>query len=386
MDAERFGAAFPGSLVPISGTEPDWAFIPHPIPRVWNLPAALVPLLVDAREALARLDGAGRYLPANTILLRPLQQREALRSSALEGTFATAEELLAYGLEPKAPTSSSDPTNAWREVFNYDRALQQGLELLQKLPLSSRVIREIHETLLNGVRGTDRTPGIFRTRQVHIGSDRRFIPPPPDKLDGLILDLENYMNETVSTDSLIQSFIAHYQFETIHPFLDGNGRVGRLLLSLMISKKCGLQAPWLYLSPFFDKHKDEYIDCLFNVSTQGKWDEWIALCLRGTIAEATNALARIDSLLKLKSKYEQKLANEPRSSARLHSIVAYLLGSPLTTIPDVVKRFSTTFPTAKKEIEKLIALNILEESPRNTKPKYYIAREFFAAAYSENES
>jgi Fic family protein len=381
MDANRFGPSFPGSLVPISGAQPDWAFVPHRIPRKWDLPSNLVPLLVDARQSLARLDGAGRYLPGNSTLLRPLQQREALTSSALEGTFATAEELLAYGLKPKNPTSTSDPMNSWREVFNYDEALQRGLKMLTKLPLSSRVIRELHEKLLERVRGTDRTPGVFRTRQVHIGSDRRFVPPPPDKLNELISDLETYMNEAVETDSLIQSFIAHYQFETIHPFLDGNGRVGRLLLSLMIFKKCELQAPWLYLSPFFDRHKDEYIDCLFNVSTHGNWTAWITLCLRATAAEATNALARIDKLLALKKKYEEQLADEPRSSARLQQIVWHLLGSPLVTIPNLAKKCSITFPTAKKDVDKLISLGILHESPRDTKPTYYIAREYFAAAY-----
>ena len=383
MDVEKFGANFPGSLIPIAGAQPDWAFVPHPIPRGWTLPAELVPLLVDAHQALARLDGAGRYLPGNSILLRPLQQREAIRSSALEGTFATAEELLAYGLEPKDPTSSTDPVNAWREVFNYDEALQLGQSLLENLPLSSRVIRKLHATLLNGVRGTDRTPGVFRTNQVHIGSDKRFVPPPPNKIDELITDLESYMNEAVVADNLIQSFIAHYQFETIHPFLDGNGRVGRLLLSLMIFKKCDIQSPWLYLSPFFDKYKDEYIGCLFNVSTQGDWSAWVALCLRATIAEATNALTRIDKLLKLKADYERRLASEPRSSARLHHIVGMLLGAPLTTIPNIAKQLSITFPTAKKEVDKLLALKILEESSRGTKPKHYIAREFFAAAYDE---
>lgn len=386
MDVERFGPTFPGSLVPIAGLQPDWAFVPNKIPRDLELPSDLVFLLVEAHQALARLDGAGRYLPANSILLRPLQQREAIRSSALEGTFATAEELLVYGLEPKAPTSSTDPVNAWREVFNYDEALKLGQSLLTKLPLSSRVIRRLHATLLDRVRGTDRTPGAFRTHQVHIGSDKRFIPPPPNRIDELITDLENYMNESVAVDCLVQSFIAHYQFETIHPFLDGNGRVGRVLLSLMIFKRCGLQSPWLYLSPFFDKHKDEYIDCLFNVSTQGNWAAWVKLCLRGTIAEATNALARIDKLLKIKARYDEKLASHPRSSARLNNIVAYLLGSPLTTVPDLAKRFSITFPTAKNDMEKLIALKIVRESPRDTKPKYYIAREFFQAAYSESES
>ena len=384
MDKTLFSSQSPGTLVAISGPEADWAFIPAPLPRDWHLPSDLVPLLVDARQALARLDGAGRYLPSNTFLLRPLQRREALRSSALEGTFATAEELLAYGLEPKDPTSSTDPVNSWREVFNYDAALQQAQRLLVDLPLSSRVIRELHATLLAGVRGTDRTPGAFRKRQVHIGSERRFVPPPPNQVEDLIMDLEKYMNDTLETDCLIQAFLAHYQFETIHPFLDGNGRVGRLLLSLMVFRKCGLQSPWLYLSPYFDKHKDEYIDRLFAVSTQGDWSSWVKLCLRATISEAKNALIRIDKLLELKTKYEEKLAKEPRSSVRLQQIVVSLLSSPLTTVPALAKQFKVSFPTAQQDVRKLVNLGILAESSRSSKPQYYISREFFQATYSED--
>jgi Fic family protein len=381
---ENFQPGSPGELVAIATPDPDWAFVPAPVPRNWDIPQELVPLLVDARQSLARLDGAGRYLPPDTILLRPLQRREALRSSALEGTFATAEELLAYGLEPRDPTSSSDPTNAWREVFNYDAALQKGQRLLVELPLSSRVIRELHATLLSSVRGTDRTPGDFRTRQVHIGSDRRFVPAPADRVDALIADLERYMNEQVRADCLVQSFLAHYQFETIHPFLDGNGRVGRLLLSLMVYKKCNLQSPWLYLSPYFERHKDEYINRLFAVSTHGDWAGWVTLCLRATIAEANNALQRIDKLVALKMKYEERLAKEARHSARLQQIVVSLLSQPLTTIPSLAKKFKVSFPTAKQDVGKLIQLGILSESKRQSKPQYYISDEFFEAAYSED--
>jgi Fic family protein len=251
------------------------------------------------------------------------------------------------------------------------------------MPLSSRVFRELHQTLLDGVRGTDRTPGVFRKRQVHIGSDRRFVPPPPDRVENLIADLERYMNDPDPTDCLIQAFLAHYQFETIHPFLDGNGRVGRLILSLMVYSKCGLQAPWLYLSSYFDRHKDEYIRCLYDVSTRGDWTSWVTLCLRATVSETTNALKRIDQLLALKTQYEEKLAREPRLSARLQQIVVSLLSSPLTTIPALAEKFGVSFPTAQADVRKLIELGILTESPRQSKPKYYISNEFFKAAYSE---
>jgi Fic family protein len=178
--------------------------------------------------------------------------------------------------------------------------------------------------------------------------------------------------------------LAHYQFETIHPFLDGNGRVGRLLLSLMVFKKCALQSPWLYLSPYFDKHKDEYIDRLFSVSTRGDWSGWVKLCLRATIAEATNALTRIDKLIALKAKYEERLGKEPRSSVRLQQIVVSLMSSPMTTIPALAKQFKVTFPTAQQDVRKLINLEILEESRRSSKPQYYIAPEFFQVTYSED--
>lgn len=384
MDRAQFLEHAPGSLVPIGTPEQGWAFVPAPLPRDWVLPSEHIALLVDARQSLARLDGAGRHLPPHSLLLRPLQRREALRSSALEGTFATAEELLAYGLEPKDPISTADPANAWREVFNYDAALQHGQKLLRELPLSSRVIRELHKRLLERVRGSDRRPGAFRTRQVHIGSDRRFVPAPPDQVPDLIAELERYMNEPVTTDCLVQAFLTHYQFETIHPFLDGNGRVGRLLLSLMVHIKCGLQSPWLYLSPYFERYKDEYINRQFSVSTRGDFGGWVAFCLRATVAEANNALARIDRLLALKTKYEKKLASSARVSSRLQPIVSHLLSSPLTTIPALAKQFKVTFPTAQKDVHRLIELGILKESPRQSKPRYYISHEFLAAAYAED--
>ncbi|MFZ0007737.1 MAG: Fic family protein [Steroidobacteraceae bacterium] len=385
MDVTLFGPNSPGNLIRISAPWPDWAFIPGPIPKNWQPTPELVPLLVDARQCLARLDGAARYLPANTYLLRPLQQREALRSSALEGTYATAEQLLLYGLEPKEPTSSSDPANAWREVFNYDSALQRAEQLLRHVPIASRVMKELHSRLLEGVRGADRTPGVFRRRQVHIGSDRRFVPAPHDQVEDCIAKLERYINEPDNTDPLVRTFMAHYQFEAIHPFLDGNGRVGRLLLAVMIHRACSLQAPWLYLSPYFDKHKDEYIDRLFQVSTKGDWNSWIALCLRGTIEESRNALMRIDNLIKLKDKYEKQLA-KARSSARLQQMVVHLLSSPVTTISALARQFDITFPTAQADVRRLMKLRILKQMVPRSKPMSFIAHEFFKAAYLEELS
>jgi len=357
-------------------------FIPAPLAVGFEITQELFRPLMEAREAVARLDGAGRFLPAGQLLVRPLQQREAIRSSSLEGTYATPEELLAYELEPKEPTSSEDPVNTWREVFNYDRALRQGQDLLNELPISNRLIRMLHETLLTGVRGKDRTPGVFRKRQVHVGSDRRFVPPPPEDVENLMGDLEGYINLDTQTDPLIKAFLAHYQFETIHPFLDGNGRVGRLILTLMIFNGCALKQPWLYLSAYFDRYKDEYIDALFRVSTEGNWLNWIKLCLRATASEANDAMARIDALVILKTEYEAKIATASLP-ARLMQIVLALFDFPMISVPIVVKKCNVTFPTAKKDVERLMELGILSPSSLRGSPQNYIASQIFKIAYTD---
>jgi Fic family protein len=384
MEKNKFSSASPGKLVRVNTPDPDWAFVPEPIPRNWALPVDLYPKLIIARDKLARLEGAGKYMPASSLLLRPIQQREAITSSRLEGTFATAEELLAYGLAPKNPTSQSDPVNSWKEVFNYDKALQKGQERLLKLPLSNRLIKELHNDLLGGVRGSTANPGEFRKHQVHIGSSRRFVPVPPETIEDSMKDMEEYMNSPSDTlDPLVRSFLAHYQFETIHPFADGNGRVGRLLLSLMVSATCKLQQPWLYLSPYFEQHKDEYIDALFNVSANGDWKNWVNVCLNATIAETQEAMERIDELLELKGKYEQKIQTSKGSNVRLMQILNLILASPMVTVPKLMNNFKVTFPTAQADVDKLVTLGILEKSPRMHKPQYYIAQEIFGVAYRE---
>jgi Fic family protein len=384
MDKSKFSSRSPGKLVKVNTPDPDWAFVPDAIPRNWPLPVDLYPKLIIARDQLARLEGAGKYMPASSLLLRPIQQREAITSSRLEGTFATAEELLAYGLEPKIPTSQTDPVNSWKEVFNYDKALQKGQERLLKLPLSNRLIKELHSVLLSNVRGSTANPGEFRKHQVHIGAARRFVPVPPETIEASMRDIEEYMNEPSDTlDPLVRAFLAHYQFESIHPFADGNGRVGRLLLSLMVSATCKLQQPWLYLSPYFEQHKDEYIDALFNVSAKGDWRSWVNICLNATIAETREAMERIDELLDLKRKYEQKIQKSKGSNVRLMEILNLIMASPMVTVPNLMNHFKVTFPTAQADVDKLITMGILEKSTRIHKPQYYIAQQIFAIAYRE---
>lgn len=380
LDASRFTEQKTGSLVEVLAPEKDWAFLPDNLPPSWQFPDTLWPLLADARECLGTLNGIGRSLPDPQLLLRPFQRREALRSSSLEGTYATPEELMLFEMNPRQPTSEEDPANAWLEVANYGKALRHGCKLLEKLPLSLRVIRKMHELLLSGVRGRSKSPGEFRKYQVQIGSDRRYMPPPPEHVQPCLDALEKYLNtDEGNYDPLVRSYIVHYQFEAIHPFLDGNGRVGRALLALMIYKWCGHYLPWLYMSPFYEKFKDEYISRLFEISTKGDWSGWIEFCLRGTVFQAKDSIRRCDLLRRLRDEFQKKV---PKPSARTYRIIEDLFSRPIVTVPQIAARYNVTYPTAKADIDRLVKAGILTESP-DIYPKPYYAGEIMGVAYSD---
>ncbi len=272
MDIKRFLQNAPGEIVAIADGE--HAFVPRPLPPQWEFSVRLWPLLAEAKQQVGILEGLGRNLPNPAILLRPLADREAIRSSSLEGTYATPKELLLFELEPRESKSERDPTNDQREVFNYRSALQHGTTT--ELPISLRLIRDLHRILMTGVRGKDRTPGEFRRIQVAIGATHRFVPVPPERMMDCLDPLEKYFHDTSSGyDPLVECFLVHYQFETIHPFMDGNGRVGRLLLALMLQQRCKLSKPWLYMSEYYERFCDDYFKALFEVSTDGNWEGWI---------------------------------------------------------------------------------------------------------------
>lgn len=380
MKADLFNSASPGRLIPISIGTKDFAFVPDPLPRRWDVPLNLWPLLASARESLARLDGIGRTLPDADLLLRPLQRREAIRSSSLEGTYASAEELLLFELEPKEPAAANDRQADWIEVANYAAALRRGTTLLESLPLSLRLIREMHKVLMWGARGRDRAPGDFRRNQVHIGADRRYVPPPPNELQACLDDFEYFLNDADAIDPLIRTFIAHYQFEAIHPFIDGNGRVGRALLALATFKWSGLSRPWLYVSPFFDRHKDQYIDALFSVSTTGDWHRWLTFCLQATIDSCEDSIRRCDRLVSFRDAFHRKA---DRVSRRAHPLIEGLFSNPIVRVSDVARRLAVAYPTARRDIDKLVDCGILSELA-NVYPKAFYAREIFNAAYGED--
>ncbi|MCA9246067.1 MAG: Fic family protein [Planctomycetales bacterium] len=380
MDIKQFSVKATGELLKLQ-TKAGWAFVPEVMPPKWKFPESMWPLLVEARTALAALNGIGQSLDEPELLLKPLQNREALTSSSLEGTYVTPEQLLMYELDPREPKASDDRVADWKEVFNYSNALRHGAERLSSLPLCSRLIKEMHAILMHGVRGRNKAPGEFRKWQVQIGSDARFVPPPASHVDDLMTNLDQYMNKSNDYDPLVRCYIVHYQFETIHPFGDGNGRVGRSLLALMISHLLGHTHPWLYMSAFYEKYRDEYVSKMFNVSTEGSWEEWIEFCLRGTLQQARDSIARCKKFRELKKRYQEDAGT---LTPRTYKIIEGLFTKPLVWVTHVAEQFSVSYPTAKSDLDRLVDADILRELP-DSRPKAYYAPDVMKAAYHEGE-
>ena len=356
------------------------AFVPNPLPPGWVWPQDLWPLLLDAKCALSSLGGTGKHLPNPEILLQPLQRREAQLSSKLEGTITDPPQQVLFDADPRYPTSAQDPNNALREVFNYRRALRSRLDKTNDLPLSLRLIRELHKVLMDGVRGSDQTPGEFRTIQNQIGLPARYVPPPPEYLSETLNAFESYMHSPDDFDPLVRAFLAHYQFEAIHPFRDGNGRVGRLLLSFMIAEWCKLSSQWLYMSAFFEKRKTDYIDLLLNVSTRGDWEAWARFCLEGVLAQSIDTEKRCERLLELHRDFHARLRS---GRVRLSNLVDRLFKSPVIGVTQYSKEVKVTYPTARSDLRKLAELGILEDL--NMDPISYYCPSIYGITFEDIE-
>jgi len=380
MEKSRFSEHSPGRLVEVRLPRNDWSFVPDELPPNWEFPARLWPLLANAKEALGTLNGIGQTLPNPELLLRPLATREAIASSKIENTFVTPKELLLYELDPHESRTGNDKQADWMEVFNYGRAMRQGCTALSELPLCSRLIRDMHGTLMHGARGRDKSPGEFRSCAVQIGSSGRFIPPPAANVGRLMDNLEWYMNREDDLDRLVRCFVVHYQFEAIHPFADGNGRVGRALLALMIYHSHGHLMPWLFLSAYFERYQEEYVQKLFDVSTRGAWEEWIEYCLNGVIVQSRDSIVRCNLFHQLRGKYDARVDSH---SPRTHQIIESLFASPVVTIPSVAKRFHVQYHTAQSDIERLMDAHILFEVG-GTHPRSFFAPEIMRIAYDDD--
>jgi Fic family protein len=361
MDKNEFiSDKMTGELVALPNAPSDaaFAFVPNPLPPKWDWPSEMWPLLLEAKSRLSSLDGTGKHLPNPEIILQPLQGREAQLSSQLEGTITDPQQQVLFQADPRYPTSKYDPANAYREVWNYRRALRLRLDEESPLPLSLRLIRQLHEKLMEGVRGSDQRPGEFRTIQNQIGFPARFVPPAPQHIPKALDDFEKYMHSPDGYDPLVRAFLVHYQFEAIHPFRDGNGRVGRLLLSWMIAEWCKLSNQWLYMSAFFEKNKKKYMDLMLSVSTQGAWEAWIRFCLEGVIEQSIDTEKRCEKLLRLHREFRSRLKG---GTVRLSKLVDRLFSSPVITVNQYKKAFEVTYPTARLDLKKLEAAGIVQQ-------------------------
>ena len=347
------------------------AFVPDPLPPdvVWT--PELVRALSDADRLIGRLAGEGRRLPNPHLLIRPFVRREAVLSSRIEGTQATLGELLAAEAGASVDRSPAD----LREVGNYVVALEYGLKRLRTLPLSLRLTRELHAKLMAGVRGDHATPGEFRRSQNWIGrpgatlANATYVPPPPDLLMDCLGAWEKFLHDR-SLPVLVQAALMHVQFEAIHPFLDGNGRVGRLLITLFLVEREVLPTPLLYLSAFFEATRADYYGALQGVHERGEWEDWLVYFLNGVARQSEDALSRAERINALLARWKVEMAKTSQAAVKAVDLVAE---NPYCTVRGVSKRLRVAFTTAQRAVERLQAAGILKQANEAKRDRVYCA-------------
>jgi len=347
--------------------------MPDPLPPRLEWSADLASRLSDADRAIGRLAGEGRRLPNPHLLIRPFVRREAVLSSRIEGTQATLGELLAAEAGASVARSPDD----LREVANYVVALERGVKRLRTLPLSLRLVRELHEALMRGVPGDAATPGEFRRTQNWIGrpgstlADAAYVPPPPDRLMEMLGRWEIFLHDR-SLPPLVHAAFAHAQFEAIHPFLDGNGRVGRLLITLLLIERGILPTPLLYLSAFFEATRREYYTRLLAITEEGAWDEWLDYFLRGVAGQAEDALDRIQRIDELLLRWREQLSG---TTSRLpERAVDLFVENPFWSVSKLAKRSGVAFTTAQRAIDRLESVGIVALATEAKRNRVYCAR------------
>lgn len=356
-----------------------WTFVPAPLPPQLEFPTRLVSRIADAERALGELAGVGRLLPNAYLLIRPFVKREAVLSSRIEGTVTRLDQLLFYEAQSENAAQESGDGTDLREVLNYVHAMDHGLNRLREgLPLCLRLIREIHEQLMQGVRGGEKRPGEFRECPVLIArpgqswSEARFVPPHHQELKSLMDDFEQFLNSAGELPVVVQLALAHYQFEAIHPFMDGNGRIGRLLITLMLCERGCLPHPLLYLSAYLERHDGAYRDHLLDISRRGAWHEWIDFFAAGIAEQARDVILRASRLLDLQQTYRARMQEVSQSTAVLR-LVDQLFAAPFLTITGAARFLEMTHRAATQNVERLIDQGILRETdpPRKTRRVFF---------------
>ncbi|MCY4371397.1 MAG: Fic family protein [bacterium] len=355
------------------------AFYPNPLPRRLDLPQEVVRLSDEATGAVHRLGGLGRLLPNPHLLIGPHLRLEAVQSSRIEGTRADIPQLLR--LEAGETPGETDDA---QEVRNYVIAMEYGLDRVRDgFPISTRLLREIHERLLSGVRGQHRLPGEFRQTPNWIRGTNLdnavFVPPPPEAMGELLTDLEYFLHEQ-EMPLLIQLALAHYQFEVIHPFLDGNGRIGRLMIPLMLILRGALTQPLLYLSAYFEHYRDDYFDLLLSTSQNGDLLPWIQFFLRGVQQQARDAEERTVRLVDLHHQVRSELLDEKRPNSVVR-LAEHLFNLPFVTAKWAADTLEVSPPTAYSAINSLVERGDLVELGERRRNRIYQAPHIFEAVY-----
>lgn len=352
-------------------------FMPTPLPPKIDYDMDLANLMAEANRALSELSGTGRNLKNPYLLVSPYIMREAVSSSKIEGTQSSMSDLFIYEASAHKESRFSDT----REVFNYVSTMAEGVKLLKELPISTRFICELHGTLLKGVRGEHGTPGELRQSQNWIGppgcllNEATYVPPPLEELGNVLGEWEKYVNSAPNEQTVMQAAIMHYQFEAIHPFIDGNGRIGRLLVTLFLMQKGLLSHPLLYLSEFFEKHRQDYYRLLLEVSQKGAWEEWCKFFFRGVIQMSEDALENSISLMELHEIFCKMLYDAKRVPEITHRMVDEIFISPVISISNLSRKWEVAYTSIKAGVVALEKLGILKEITGRSRGRMYASAE-----------
>ncbi len=347
----------------LSGEMAYISYCPAPLPPKppLELSPVAIKLLGEANRNLARLDAAAQFIPSTELFVSMYVRKEALISSQIEGTQCTLEDVLDPEIDVNANLNVAD-------VVNYVRAAQFALRRMEELPLCNRLLREAHAELMQGVRGQEKDPGEFRRSQNWIGpagcalKDARYVPPNVEDMKRSMADLERYLNEGDDYDPLVQAALIHYQFETIHPFLDGNGRIGRLLILLYLIKSKLLTHPVIYVSYFLKKNQIEYYDRISEVRRSGNYEQWVEFFLEAVSAAAEDAMISIEKLVALHDGNSARLPVSPRSKDSLRALFDYIEQHPIISIGRTAEALGLSYNTVSSGVKKLMDLGILRET------------------------
>ena len=353
------------------------SFLPNPLPPKPELEmdGEMVSLLVKANRAIAALEAVSARIPNMDLFVSMYVRKEALMSSQIEGTQATLEDVLDPLIEKNTNRNVAD-------VVNYIRATEYAIKRLDTLPLCNRLIREAHGILMENMRGREKRPGEFRHSQNWIGGEgstlktARYIPPNPEDMENAMSDLEKYMNGDDTLDYLVRIALIHYQFETIHPFLDGNGRIGRLLITLFLMEKKVLTTPALYVSYFLKKNRVEYYDRMTGVRNKGNYEQWICFFLSAIHESALDAITTIDDLVELQRRSRETVSRMGRASGNTQILLTYLESHPIIDIGKTAEALGVSYNTVSAAVKRLVGAGILKQTENASRNRTFAYRDY----------